>query len=69
MGPAGLADAQNIALNQRLEESLGTVDKVMLALPRLLGMLGLRAGSGTKRKGLPEWTVPSSPKAFSLHGT
>ena len=28
-----MADAQNIALNQRLEESLGTVDKVMLALP------------------------------------
>ena len=29
----GLADSQNIALNQRLEESLGTVDKVTLALP------------------------------------
>jgi BarA-like signal transduction histidine kinase len=29
----GLADAHNIALNQRLEESLSAVDKVMLALP------------------------------------
>ena len=28
-----MADAQNIALNQRLEESLGAVDKVMLVLP------------------------------------
>ena len=29
----GMADAQNIALNQRLEESLAAVDKAMLALP------------------------------------
>ena len=29
----GLADAQNIALNQRLGESLAAVDKAMLALP------------------------------------
>ena len=29
----GLSDAQNIALNQRLEESLSAVDKVVLALP------------------------------------
>ena len=28
-----MADAQNIALNQRLEESLSAVDKAMLALP------------------------------------
>ena len=31
--PLGLADAQNIALNQRLDESLSAVDKAMLALP------------------------------------
>ena len=29
----GMADVQNIALNQRLEESLSAVDKAMLALP------------------------------------
>ena len=29
----GMADAQNIALNQRLEESLSAVDKAQLALP------------------------------------
>ena len=29
----GMVDAQNIALNQRLEESLSAVDKAMLALP------------------------------------
>ena len=29
----GMADAQNIALSQRLEESLSAVDKAMLALP------------------------------------
>ena len=29
----GMADAQNIALNQRLEESLSAVDKAVLALP------------------------------------
>ena len=29
----GMADAQNITLNQRLEESLSAVDKVVLALP------------------------------------
>ena len=28
----GMADAQDIALNQRLEESLSAVDKAMLAL-------------------------------------
>ena len=29
----GLADAQNIALNQRLEESFAAIDKAMPALP------------------------------------
>ena len=29
----GMADAKNIALNQRLDESLSAVDKAVLALP------------------------------------
>ena len=36
----GLSDAQNIALNQRLEESLSAVDKVVLALPAPSGDAG-----------------------------
>ena len=50
-GRLGMADAQNIALNQRLEESLWTVDKAMLVLPRHLGTLGLRAGTGSSGRG------------------
>ena len=42
-----LVDAQNIALNQRLEESLSAVDKAMLRCPRRLRTLGLRAGAGS----------------------
>ena len=33
----GLADAQNIALNQRLEESMSATDRAMLALPMPAG--------------------------------
>ena len=36
----GLADAQNIELNRRLEESHATVDRVMLALPAPSGDAG-----------------------------
>ena len=36
----GLADAQNIALNQRLEESMSATDRAMLALPMPAGDTG-----------------------------
>ena len=36
----GLADAQNIALNQRLEESMSATDRAMLALPIPAGDTG-----------------------------
>ena len=45
----GLSDAQNIALNQRLEESLSAVDKVVLALPAPSG------DAGATRRGWQFW--------------
>ena len=44
----GLSDAQNLALNQRLEESLSAVDRAMLALP-------LPADAGPTRQGWQFW--------------
>ena len=45
----GLSDAQNIALNQRLEESLSAVDRAMLALPMPAG------DTGATRRGWQFW--------------
>ena len=44
----GLADAQNIALNQRLEESMSATDRAMLALP-------MPADAGATRPGWQFW--------------
>ena len=45
----GLADAQNIALNQRLEESMSATDRAMLALPMPAG------DTGPTRRGWQFW--------------
>ena len=61
-----MADAHNIALNQRLEESLGTVDKVMLALPPPSGDAGPTRRSWHKEKGTARMDSPFFPQSVQF---